>query len=104
MILIGLIMNIGNSISRYKSNNKKGAEGGEHIKHYLIEYRTLDGEHEYTEYAVTTARTYNNAERRAKKGKASFNRYGWEEFCSLDGIQEIPVADYEVLKKYFTEI
>ena len=74
------------------------------MKHYLIEYRTLDGEHEYTEYAVTASRTYNNSEKRAKKGKASFNRYGWEEFCSLDGIQEIPVADYEVLKKYLTKI
>jgi hypothetical protein len=74
------------------------------MKHYLIEYRTLDGEHEYTEHAVTTARTYNNAEKLAKKGKTSFNRYGWEEFCSLDGIQEIPVAEYEVLKKYFIKI
>ena len=79
-------------------------EGGEYMKYYIIDYRTLDGEHEYIEHGVLASRTYNNAEKRAKKGKVLFNRYGWEEFCSLDDIQEIPVADYEVLKKYFTKI
>jgi len=74
------------------------------MKHYIIEYRTLDGEHEYMEYAVISTSTYNDAEKRARAGRKQFIRYGWEEFCGINDIIEIPVADYEVLKKYFTKI
>ena len=35
-------------------------EGGEYMKYYIIDYRTLDGEHEYIEHGVLASRTYNN--------------------------------------------
>jgi hypothetical protein len=74
------------------------------MKFYLAHYRTYDGEHEYVEYGVFASRSYETAEKRAVKGKRFFTRYGWEEFCQCEGIQEIPAADFAVLKKYFIKI
>ena len=77
---------------------------GESMKFYFVHYRTYDGEHEYVEYGIFASRSYEIAEKRAVKGKRFFTRYAWEEFCQYAGIQEIPAADFEVLKKYFINI
>jgi hypothetical protein len=70
------------------------------MKYYLIDYITYDGEHEYTEHGVLSARTYDVARKKAKKGRKFLTRYGWEEFCELYHVQEIPRADFWVLTKY----
>ena len=74
------------------------------MKFYFAHYRTYDGEHEYIEYGVLAARSYETAVKRAAKGKRFFTRYGWEACCRFECIQEIPAADFEVLKKYFAKI
>jgi hypothetical protein len=70
------------------------------MKYYLADYLTYDGEHEYSEYGVLSARDYASAEEKAKKGKKFFARFGWEEFCELFHIAEIPEGDFSVLGKY----
>jgi hypothetical protein len=74
------------------------------MKYYLADYLTYDGEHEYSEYGVVSARDYKSAEKKAKKGKKYFTRFGWEEFCELFHIAEIPRQDFEVLQKYFHKL
>jgi hypothetical protein len=74
------------------------------MKYFLAEYKTIDGEHEYSEFGVLPASTWDNAEKQAIKGRKLFTRFGWEEFCFLDHIREIPLADYEVLKKYCAQV
>jgi hypothetical protein len=71
------------------------------MRYFLIEYTTLDGEHEYTERGVTAAINYDTAEKYAKKGLKYFYRYGWEEFCEVSNIREIPKNDFKILKKHF---
>ena len=74
------------------------------MKYYIADYRTYDGEHEYLESGVLSARTFETAQKRAVKGRSLFTRYGWEEFCNFESIHEIPKADFEVLQKYLTKI
>jgi hypothetical protein len=73
-------------------------------RYFLVEYETRDGEHEYSEYAVTQANSLKQAERNAIKSKKLFDRYGWEEFCKMSLFDEISIKDYEVLKKYFIDV
>ena len=74
------------------------------MKYFLADYITYDGEHEYSEYGVVSARDSTSAEKKAKQGRKCFTRLGWEEFCELFHLQEISITDYDVLKKYFQEI
>ena len=84
---------------------EKVKKGGEiPIKYFLADYITYDGEHEYTEYGVLSARTDENARKTAEKGRKYFTRYGWEEFCELSYLREIPKADFQVLEKYHFNI
>jgi hypothetical protein len=75
---------------------------GMRMRYFLIEYVTRDGEHEYSEYAVTAARSQAGAEKSAKRGRRQFTRVGWEEFCVVSDIREIPSEDYRILGKYFS--
>jgi len=74
------------------------------MKYYFADYLTYDGEHEYTEYAVLSARTDGIARRKAEKGREFFTRYGWEEFCELFQVKRIPRADFWVLQKYHSNL
>jgi hypothetical protein len=69
-------------------------ERGETMKYFLADYLTYDGEHEYSEHGVLTARTFESAKNKATKGRKFFTRYGWEEFCELFRVDEIPMTDY----------
>jgi hypothetical protein len=70
------------------------------MKYFFADYITYDGDHEYTEYAVLSARTDEIARKKAEKGRKFFTRYGWEEFCKLSHVQETPRTDFWVLQKY----
>ena len=74
------------------------------MKYFLIDYLTRDGEHEYTEHAVLSALSSERAYTKAARGRKYFTRYGWEEFCELSGVYEIPKADFEILGKYLFNI
>ena len=71
------------------------------MKYFLATYKTCNGDHEYAEFGILTAPTGEKAEKQARKGRRFFTRAGWEEWCFLDYLQEIPKTDYAVLKKYF---
>jgi len=74
------------------------------MKYFIVDYLTRDGEHEYTEHGVLSARSSESAYTKAERGRKFFTRYGWEEFCERSGVYEIPKADFEVLGKYFLNI
>jgi hypothetical protein len=74
------------------------------MKFYIAHYRTYDGEHEYVEYGVFASHSYETGVKRAEKGKRFFSRYGWQEYCRLNRLEEIPKQDYLILKKYFSKI
>ena len=74
------------------------------MTYYLIEYITRDGEHEYTEFAVTAAKSFAQAEKRAARGLPDFQRLGWEEFCEVSHLMPIPKDDFAVLRKYFLDL
>lgn len=74
------------------------------MQYYYATYETRDGEHEYTENGVLSAQSPREAERKAKKALRLFAHAGWEEFCEYDGLMEISIVDYLVLKKYMLNI
>lgn len=74
------------------------------MQYFYARFGTRDGEHEYTETGVLSAVTLKQAERKAKKAKALFDRPGWEEFCEYEDVVEISIVDYLVLKKYMRNI
>ena len=78
--------------------------GGVTMKYFLATYKTVAGDHEYTESGVLVSTSWNTAEKRAIKGRKLFIRFGFEECCFLDHIREIPREHYAVLKKYFANV
>jgi hypothetical protein len=74
------------------------------MKFYVAEYRITDGADEYVEYGLLASRTFETALKRAEIGRRFFNHYGWVETCRLKRLQEIPEAEYNILKKYFFKI
>ena len=74
------------------------------MKFYVAEYRITDGADDYAEYGVLASRKVEAALRRAETGRRFFNHYGWVEACRFKRIQEIPEAEYKILKKYFIKI
>jgi hypothetical protein len=73
-------------------------------KYYHAIYMTRDGEHEYSEDGVLSARDFKEAQENAEKAKQLFERSGWEEFCELTNLYEIPMSDYKVLSNYVLNI
>lgn len=74
------------------------------MQYFYVTCLTRDGERQYQESGVLTASTIREAEAKAKKAKALFERPGLEEFCGHDWLREISVIDYTVLKKYMLNI
>jgi hypothetical protein len=74
------------------------------MQYFYATYETREGEHEYTENGVLSAQSPKQAERKAKKARRLFTRVGGEEFCEYDGLMEISIVDYLVLKKYLFNI
>jgi hypothetical protein len=70
------------------------------MQYFYVTYESREGGHAYREGGVLTAVTIKWAERKAAKAKALYVRPGWEEFCQCDGLKEISIVDYLVLKKY----
>jgi hypothetical protein len=74
------------------------------MKFYVVEYSITDGADEYAEYGLLASRTFQTALKRVENGRRFFNHYGWVETCRFKLIQEIPKAEYKILKKYFIKI
>jgi hypothetical protein len=70
------------------------------MQYFYVTYKTSVGENGYREGGVLSALTLKQAEKRARKAQALYARPGWEEFCECDGLKEISIVDYLVLKKY----
>lgn len=74
------------------------------MHYFYATYETRDEEHEYRESGVLSALTVRQAEKKALKAKALFDRPGWEEFCAYDGLTAVSEQEYQVLRKYMCDI
>ena len=74
------------------------------MQYFYVIYVSRHGENAYREAGVLSASTLKQAEKKAQKAKALYARAGWQQFCKYDGLTEISVIDYLVLKKYMFNI
>jgi hypothetical protein len=74
------------------------------MKYYVADYRTSDGSFEYIIYCVFASRRFETAIKWAMRGKRIFNGFMWVETCRFKRIEEIPKAEYMILKKYLLSI
>jgi hypothetical protein len=69
-----------------------------------VTYEARDGERVYRESGALKAKSYKVALKKAIRAKRLSDRFGWEEFCAHDEIQEISQIDYAVLKRFVLDI
>ncbi len=82
------------------------------MKYFVVHICTRDGEHEYTEQLVSSARDATEAERRTRvsllEALGNPDEDTWEDdqldlfdrIITIENIREIPALDFAVLQRY----
>jgi hypothetical protein len=78
--------------------------GKDDLLYFHVSYRSRDAKREYTEYGVLSARTIQQAARKAELARKVFEEPGWEEYCDYKSMVPISIRGYRLLRKRLFDI